>query len=114
MAQAAPRTITDYQQQLGLSSDQTKKISEAVQNYQDRLKTAKNGLTGAENELAKMMEKRAPLPTIRGQLEKAENLRMQCRLLDLQTSRQVREILTAQQWQQWQTIKLQGKARNPR
>lgn len=107
----AVKTITDYKDQLGLTTQQLEKIAGSVKSYRSGLSGLKNQLAEAENELNNRINKRSKLSDILSQLKKAENLRLEARLLDLETSRTVRSVLTPQQWSQWQALK-QGKARN--
>jgi Spy/CpxP family protein refolding chaperone len=105
------KTITDYKDLLGLSQEQLERIAGSVKSYRSGLSVLNRQLAESENELNNRISKRAKLSDILTQLKKAENLRLEARLLDLETSRTVRSVLTPQQWSQWQAMK-QGKARN--
>ncbi|MEW6282999.1 MAG: hypothetical protein AB1758_30580 [Candidatus Eremiobacterota bacterium] len=98
------RTLVDYRQELGLSAGQIQEIAVTLRRFQEDTTTLKLKLVAAEREVASSLDRRAHLAVIKGHLRQVEELRYQVRLLDVETSRKVESILSADQLRKWHSI----------
>ncbi len=112
-AWAEPKSLVDFRQELKLSDRQVEAITSTLQRFQEENVTLRFKLGVAERETASLVERRGDLAAIKANLKQASDLEYQMRLLDLETSRRVEEILSPEQLKRWQAIQSKERRRKP-
>lgn len=102
--------MVDFRDELKLSQQQVTDIVATLQRFQDDGGIARLKLMAAERETASLIARHADLVEIKATLTQISDLRYELRLLDLETSRKVESVLSAEQMAKWQRIQAREKA----
>ena len=105
------KTMVDYKDELGLSDDQIKAVTEALTGFQTTVKTQREALKTQEAEFKALLKSQAPLPDIKAKLRQIADTRFNLRYADVLTSRRVSDTLTADQMKKWREIQAQVRAK---
>jgi septal ring factor EnvC (AmiA/AmiB activator) len=104
------KTIWDYDKELGMSPEQVQKLKDALTQLQNQLNTLKGTWVSQEKELKALLEKNAPEPQIKAKLQQIAATQVDMRMADVQTSRQVNAVLSADQMARWRDIQARARA----
>ncbi len=107
-----PRTLVDYQTELGLSDEQVADVKRTLDRFKSEIKAYQSSLVETEQSLVDMINQGGSIQEIKARLRQSSDLRFQLRYLDVVTSRKVEAILTAEQMARWREIQQKkGQAR---
>jgi Spy/CpxP family protein refolding chaperone len=103
---AAPKTksLWDYKTELGLSDDQIAKIKNEVRILQEELAVDNKTVELSGLKLQRLAESDGDIKDIREELHKIADAQVDARVADIQTSRTVNKILTAEQQKKWRAL----------
>lgn len=104
------KTMVDYKDELGLSDQQVKSVTEALAGFQNTVKTQRQALQTQEAEFKSLLQSKAPLPDIKAKLREIADTRFSLRYADVLTSRRVSDTLTAEQMTKWREIQAKVRA----
>jgi hypothetical protein len=96
----APQKIIIYKDQLGLSKDQLRKMSEIMTNLPISTTVKGEDIVGAEEELSKLFESgNINEKILRAKLERIGKMRAELRFMHLQVYLKEKQILSVKQWE---------------
>lgn len=104
------KTMVDFKKELNLSDQQIANITSTLKNFQENVVAQKKVLVAQENDLRKLLADHASLADIKKKLHEIEGTRFELRYLDVVTSRQVEDILSAEQLTAWRQIQTKLRA----
>ncbi|MFN8611874.1 MAG: hypothetical protein U0931_30295 [Vulcanimicrobiota bacterium] len=102
------KTMLDYSDELHLSAEQSTRLKADLVFFVKHSDELRTQMQQAEKLVVQKIQAHAALPQLQQAVAQAEDLRSQLRYQDVTTSRKVRALLTAEQWAQWQQIKLKN------
>ena len=105
------KTMVDYKDELGLSDEQVKAVTDALTGFQTTVKTQRDALKTQEAEFKNLLKSQAPLPDIKAKLRQIADTRFNLRYADVLTSRRVSDTLTADQMKKWREIQAEVRAK---
>jgi septal ring factor EnvC (AmiA/AmiB activator) len=111
--QTAPKkvpTIFDYKQEVGLSSDQETRMKTLLKDLQTSMASGENRLRQMESEYRKLLAKDPSIEQARAKLQEIAATTVDLRLVDLQTSRRISAVLSAEQLKKWREIQVRLQA----
>ncbi|MDQ7825828.1 MAG: hypothetical protein RDV48_23705 [Candidatus Eremiobacteraeota bacterium] len=103
-AQARMKTIFDFEKELGLSADQTKKLKDQVNSFNKEIASNNDKLKAANKELGDLINANAALDKIKEKLQQIGAIELDIRLANVKTSKVVNETLTKDQLAKWREI----------
>ena len=101
---AEVRTIFQYKKELGLTDKQENNLRTVLDGFQKYLGDKRKEIGALQIQLGDMIKKKEDLKTIRKQLEKIARVQVDASYVDIETSRKVENILTADQLAKWKAI----------
>ena len=108
------KTMIDFKKELNLSDQQITNITNTLKSFQENVVAQKKVLVAQESDLRKLLADHANLADIKKKLHEIEATRFELRYLDVVTSRQVEEILSAEQLTAWRNIQTKLRAETPK
>ena len=103
-ANAGAKTIFDYQKEIGMSDKQVEDMKGLMTEFQKVLGEKSTQLTALRQELATMIQDKKDVPLIRQQLQKIADIQVDASIFDVETSRKVDAVLTADQLAKWKAL----------
>ena len=103
------RTIFSYRQELGLTEQQEKAITDTLLDLQKQLIEKRAKLGVAQIELRQMIGDRAELTVIKSKLEQVSALSVDITFTDISASRKIEGILSAEQLKRWRAIQAEAR-----
>ncbi len=107
---AEGKTIFSFQKELGLTDKQVTDIKTLTGGLKDALLAKTQQITILRQDLNKMVSEREEIKKIRAQLQKIADIQVDNTCRDLEVSRKVEAVLSAEQWKQWKGIQEKTRA----
>ncbi len=105
-----PKTIVDFQKELGLTDKQAGDIKKLLSDLQVMMAAKVQEVTNLRQQLVDLINKKGDMKQIRQIFEKMAAIQVDVSCRDIEVSRQVDSVLTADQIAKWKDI--QQKSRN--
>jgi Spy/CpxP family protein refolding chaperone len=102
------KTIFSYKKELGLTDKQAEDMKAYLVKLQNFLSEKGNELNSVRQELGKLLADRADLKLIRKKLEKINILRVDIAYSDIETARDIENVLTPGQLKKWKVLQQQA------
>jgi hypothetical protein len=99
-----PKTIYDYQGELGLTGAQVDKIRRTLGGFAQETQAKRRAYAEADKEYANLVNSRASLEAIKSQLQASMQLQFELRWLDVVTARKIEAIMTPAQLAKWHEL----------
>ena len=110
-AEEKVKTILDFRQELELKTDQEEAISRELSQLRQNSKASRQKALQLSGEAKSLIDKEAPLESIRAKLQELANLQVESQMLDLATVRKLNKLLTPAQLEQWTAIRAREKSK---
>jgi Spy/CpxP family protein refolding chaperone len=111
LAQTPPpddsKTIFAFKSQLGLSDDQETKLKALLYDERATVTADDNKLKTLGQDLGKLVDQKADMQAIRAKLEEISKIQVDASCLNIEDSRKVESILSADQLAKWKDIQKQ-------
>jgi Spy/CpxP family protein refolding chaperone len=107
---APVKTMWDYQKDLGLTDSQIANIKQAVQDLEKTVRGQQERLKPLDTQLNEQIAKEASNEELRATLQQIAAVQIDIRLADVNTSRKINSILSAEQLKQWREIQKTARA----
>lgn len=109
------KTIFDYKQEIGLSDDQINSMKSNLSELNNSVKTSRDQLTKLENDYRAMIAKDSTTNAqAKAKLEEIADATVAMRLKDLEISRKITAVMTAEQREKWKAIQAKVRAEQPK
>jgi len=105
------KTIFSYAKELGLSDNQLQKLKDVVTGFRDKFVSLRQKLSDADKELSDMIKNDASLEQIKAKLQEIAEMQVDLRYSDIETSRKINSLLTADQLKKWRQIQEEAMAK---
>jgi len=102
--QGQAKTIFSYKRELDLTNKQEEKLKKLIADFQKYLTDTRKQLNQLQSELAEFMRTKASLWSIKSKIEKISRLQGEMAYTDIETARNVENVLTASQLAKWNKI----------
>lgn len=105
--QAAPaqgRTIFDYKDDLKMTDKQEQEIRTILQNLNKDARLSNARLVIIDSEFEDLMNKESDVDLIRKKLREAADIRITMRIADIEATRKINRVLSADQLKRWRGI----------
>ena len=99
-------TIFDYKHEVGLTADQETKMKTLLKDLQANMSAGETHLRQMELDYRKLLAKDPTIDLARAKLQEIANATVDLRLVDLQTSRRISGVLSADQLKKWKDIQV--------
>ena len=98
------KTIFSYKKELGLSDKQIEQMKAFIVGLQNYIKDKRNELVPLTKDLIKLSNDRADLKLIKEKLEKISKVNLGIAYTDIETSRNIEDVLTSAQLKKWKKV----------
>jgi len=102
--QEQAKTIFSYKRELDLTNKQEEKLKKLIADFQKYLTDTRKELGQLQSELAGLMRTKASLWSIKTKIQKISQLQGEMAYTDIETARNVENVLTASQLAKWNRI----------
>ena len=109
-AEKPVRSLWDYEQELGLTPHQVAAMKQLVTRLATRIETMKQRVIEIDQEATKLLQSEAPLDELRARMMEAARLQVEMRIADVETSRQINDLLKPAQLSKWRSIQARVRA----
>lgn len=109
-AKKTVKTMLDYKDELGMTDDQVKEVSDALKSFQVTINEQRSALQTEEKEFKELLAANAPLSDIKAKLRQISDTRFNLRYADVLTSRRVSDALKPEQMKKWREIQAKVRA----
>lgn len=109
-AKKTVKTMLDYKDELGMTDDQVKEVSDALKSFQVTITEQRTALQTEEKEFKELLAANAPLSDIKAKLRQISDTRFNLRYADVLTSRRVSDALKPEQMKKWREIQAKVRA----
>jgi len=103
-AQKTVKTIFDFEKEIGLSADQSKKLKDSVKSFNEEIKSLNEKQKQANKELSDLINGTAALDKIKEKLQQIGAIELDIRMANIRLTRTVNETLTKEQSAKWKDI----------
>ena len=98
------RTIFNFRNELGLTDKQVEAMKALVNKLQEGIKEKTKNLEVLRKELVTMIQNRDKLAAIKSKIQNLANIQADISYFDIEISRKIEDVLTAQQLKKWKDI----------
>lgn len=102
--QDSPKTILDYQAELKLSDTQVKEIKNYIYDFEKKAKELQRRLVSLKQEIASLLEKEGDFNVIKKKVREYHETLAELEIANLETGRNIKHVLTAEQFKKWKEI----------
>ena len=98
------KTIFSFKNEIGLTDDQELKLKALLYDEQSLVETNNNALKALGADLGKLIDSKADMPIIKSKLEEISKIQIETSCHNIEDSRKVEAILSADQIAKWKDI----------